>query len=211
VFDLPARIWSVTDRSRPENIVIHSDDFPMLNKLFAETFSPPMQWEHITFSRLTTFYFIFSILHCLIQVILQVQAFTSNARAATFLHSILMQGNATDTNGFTVLGENDLRMCDRVPNGFSTSTCRVIWNGTALTNDAAPSSSSASPAFQTALLPPNATSIAVPSSASSTSVSTPMQLPSQNAATLSKPSIDDDDNYYMKGEVCFRLPCPMMH
>jgi hypothetical protein len=175
-----------------------------------------MQWEHITFSRLTTFYFIFSILHCLIQVILQVQAFTSNARAATFLHFILMQGNATDTNGFTVLGGNDLRMCDRVPNGFSTSSCRVIWNGTALTNDAAPSSSSASPAFQTALLALNATSIAVPSSAtpssaSSTSASTPMQLPSQNAAMLSKPSIDDDDNYYMKGEVCFRLPFSMMH
>jgi hypothetical protein len=99
--------------------------------IFVELYSS-IQWERITFSRLTTVYFIFSVVHCSIQVIFQVQAFSINDQAGKFLYSVLVQGNATVSNGFPVLGKHDLRICDHVPNSFSTSSCTVRWNGTVL-------------------------------------------------------------------------------
>lgn len=87
-------------------------------------------WDRITLSRTTTFYFIFSILHCVLQVIFQGRAFHINVEAAEFLASITKQGdNTTDLNAFYVLG-NDLRLCDSIPADFSASSCRVVWNGT---------------------------------------------------------------------------------
>ncbi|KAF7978901.1 hypothetical protein HWV62_44415 [Athelia sp. TMB] len=89
-------------------------------------------WKRITFSRLTTTYFLFSLCHCVVQVAFQIQAFSINRQAASFLYSILLQGDATDPNGFFVLSPSGLRMCDHVPSTFSTDTCEVIWNGTNL-------------------------------------------------------------------------------
>ncbi|KAI0374485.1 hypothetical protein BV20DRAFT_936156 [Pilatotrama ljubarskyi] len=84
-------------------------------------------WERVTFSRLTKIYFIFSVLHCIVQVIFQVQAFIANAQAATFLYGLVQQGNATDP-GFAVYNV-DLRMCETVPRNLDASSCTVVWDG----------------------------------------------------------------------------------
>lgn len=84
------------------------------------------QVDRITFSRITTFYVCFSIVNFVIQLVFQVKAFTINAGAATFLKSIIVEGNATET-GFTVLGQ-DLRMCSTVPNTLDASSCPVVWS-----------------------------------------------------------------------------------
>ncbi len=86
-----------------------------------------LQWERVTFSRLTKIYFIFSVLHCIIQVVFQVQAFVANAEAVTFLNSLIVQGNATDT-GFAVY-DGDLRMCESVPNNLDSASCTLVWDG----------------------------------------------------------------------------------
>lgn len=87
-------------------------------------------WDRITVSRTTTFYFIFSILHCVLQIIFQGRAFQINVGAAEFLASITEQGDDTsNSNAFYVLG-NDLRLCDSIPADFSASSCQVVWNGT---------------------------------------------------------------------------------
>ncbi|TFK57635.1 hypothetical protein OE88DRAFT_1651480 [Heliocybe sulcata] len=84
-------------------------------------------WERIYFNKLTLFYFIFSVVHCIVQIVFQVQAFTVNAQAESFLQNIITQGNATGT-GFPVFG-NDLRWCNTVPSDTSAKSCQVIWNG----------------------------------------------------------------------------------
>ncbi|KAI0757276.1 hypothetical protein C8Q80DRAFT_1090727 [Daedaleopsis nitida] len=84
-------------------------------------------WDRVTFSRLTKIYFIFSVLHCIIQVVFQAQAFVSNADAAEFLNSLVVQGNATDP-GFAVYNGN-LYMCEEVPNVIDPSSCEVVWQG----------------------------------------------------------------------------------
>ncbi len=86
-----------------------------------------VQWDRVTFSRLTKIYFIFSVLHCIVQVVFQVQAFVANADAAKFLGGLIVEGNATDP-GFAVYG-TDLRMCDKVPNSLDASSCTVVWDG----------------------------------------------------------------------------------
>ncbi|KAI0336143.1 hypothetical protein GY45DRAFT_1316219 [Cubamyces sp. BRFM 1775] len=84
-------------------------------------------WERVTFSRLTKIYFLFSVLHCIVQVIFQVQAFVANAQAASFLYGLVKQGNATDP-GFAVYNV-DLRMCETVPRTLDASSCTVVWDG----------------------------------------------------------------------------------
>ncbi|OAX44903.1 hypothetical protein K503DRAFT_807793 [Rhizopogon vinicolor AM-OR11-026] len=86
-------------------------------------------WDRITLSRTTTIYFIFSVLHCTLQIVFQVQAYRINVGAADFLASITEQGGAIDSDAFYVLG-SDLRLCDNLPTDFSTSSCQVVWNGT---------------------------------------------------------------------------------
>ena len=86
-----------------------------------------LQWERVTFSRLTKIYFIFSVLHCIIQVVFQVQAFVANAEAARFLNALIVQGNATDP-GFTVYN-GDLRMCENVPSTLDVTSCPIVWDG----------------------------------------------------------------------------------
>lgn len=91
-------------------------------------------WERVTFSRLTTAYFIFSLVHCILQAALQIRAFTINANAATFLYGISVQANATDRR-IPALGADDLRLCDDIPKDFrDLSPCEVVWNGTAKSN-----------------------------------------------------------------------------
>ncbi|KAF8559361.1 hypothetical protein OG21DRAFT_1480717 [Imleria badia] len=81
-------------------------------------------WDRITLTKTTTVYFVFSVLHCVVQA----QAFQINVQAADFLASITEQGNATDSDAFYVLG-NDLRLCDNdgmVENNTLISTSAVV-------------------------------------------------------------------------------------
>ena len=82
------------------------------------------QWGRILLSGLTTIYFILSITRFLAQIIFQFRAFHTNNRAAMFLYSILVHGNAT--GGFTVLGKDGLRLCHSVPRSFSTGSCTLL-------------------------------------------------------------------------------------
>jgi hypothetical protein len=94
-----------------------------------------LQWDRLTFSRLTTIYIIFSLLHCLIQAALQISAFLINANAASFLFNIALQGNATTEFAVPAMSDNDIRLCKDVPVNYrDLSQCTVVWNGTASMN-----------------------------------------------------------------------------
>ncbi|KAK0456411.1 hypothetical protein EV421DRAFT_1752315 [Armillaria borealis] len=88
-------------------------------------------WDRLTFSRLTTTYFIFSLCHCIIQVALQVRVFTINAESAAFLWDLASQGNTTTVNGSHAVPDLQpgyLRLCNDVPS--DASFCQTIWNAT---------------------------------------------------------------------------------
>ncbi|KAI0067923.1 hypothetical protein BV25DRAFT_1876789 [Artomyces pyxidatus] len=85
-------------------------------------------WERITSSRIATFYLVFSVLHCVLQVVFQVQAFSINLQAANFLYGLVEEGHAT-AHGFFVL-KKKLHYCEQVPSTLSTNSCQIVWNGT---------------------------------------------------------------------------------
>ncbi|KAH7915129.1 hypothetical protein BJ138DRAFT_201706 [Hygrophoropsis aurantiaca] len=91
-------------------------------------------WDRITLTRITTVYFTFSVIHCIIQVIFQIQAYSINVQAINFLSSITEQANTTDPDAFFVLG-SDLRLCEQVPTTGGTSSCQVLWDGMPATNN----------------------------------------------------------------------------
>ncbi|KAI0651545.1 hypothetical protein C8Q79DRAFT_933948 [Trametes meyenii] len=158
-------------------------------------------WERVTFSRLTKIYFVFSVFHCIVQVIFQVQAFIANAQAAKFLYGLVEQGNATEA-GFAVYNV-DLRMCDTVPRAIDASSCAVVWDGHTKANStmftsgsnyaamsdissfAATSSSSSASASTSSVV---ATSASVASSSSNATVSTSSALAS-SSPTFSSSSV----------------------
>ncbi|KAJ3486147.1 hypothetical protein NLI96_g4437 [Meripilus lineatus] len=142
-------------------------------------------WDRVTFSKITIIYFIFSIIHCLLQVIFQSQAFAINADAAHFLSSVIQRGNAS-ISGFAVLGP-DLRMCDEVPTGLDASSCPIIWNGRNMTNTNAAlqmpgysSGSSSAPSGSATSLADN-----VPSTGGVSSSSVVSAVPAVSSAVLS--------------------------
>jgi len=106
-------------------------------------------WERITLSRLTIVYFAFSVVHCIIQLVLQIRAFTINAEAAATLYQITLKGNATNA-GFPVLG-HDLRICSTVPHNLSAHSCPVFWDGSPGTENAW--NSTADPAMADTIAP----------------------------------------------------------
>ncbi|KAL1951764.1 hypothetical protein VTO73DRAFT_913 [Trametes versicolor] len=160
-------------------------------------------WERVTFSRLTKIYFVFSVLHCIVQVIFQVQAFVANAEAATFLYGLVQQGNATDP-GFAVYNK-DLRMCDTVPSTVDASSCTVVWDGRTKANvtldvsgdnyaaamssiaEAATSSSLSSVATSSA----TSTSVAVSSTSSALSTTSSVATRSSTAVLSSSSAVSN--------------------
>lgn len=83
----------------------------------------------ITLSKLTVCYFIFSLVHCIIQVGLQGHAFASNARAATFLWELVSKGDAK-VEGVLIFGDT-LQVCDTVEDALSRKSCQLVWDGSA--------------------------------------------------------------------------------
>jgi hypothetical protein len=90
-------------------------------------------WNRISFSRLTFAYFLFSLVHFIIQLSLQIKPFTINADAAHFLSQIVDQAQTTN-DSLPFLSGNTLRMCSWVPSNLNVqvASCPVIWNGTAV-------------------------------------------------------------------------------
>jgi len=135
--------------------------------------SGPFQllWNRISFSRLTIIYFFFSVAHFIIQVSLQIRAFTINADAARFLTNIVDQANTTNSS-LPFLHGSVLRMCSWVPSNLNVdvASCPVVWNGSAtLDNDG----------FGIAMdLSGNVNAVSTPYPISSTSQSTSTPIPS---------------------------------
>ncbi|CCM00316.1 uncharacterized protein FIBRA_02346 [Fibroporia radiculosa] len=151
-------------------------------------------WERITLSRITTFYFLFSVIHFTIQLVLQIQAFVINAQAASFLTELVTEGNAS-MSGFTVY-QGDLVMCQSAPSSMSANSCEVVWMGsyTNSTSDLMLGSSSnmttmtssASSSSASSLTTSSATSSA--SSSSSLTSTTPTFTSSSSSTVLSTSS-----------------------
>ncbi|KAK0198499.1 hypothetical protein F5146DRAFT_1019831 [Armillaria mellea] len=129
-------------------------------------------WDRLTFSRLTTTYFIFSLCHCIIQVALQVRVFTVNAEAAAFLWDLASQANTTTVNGSHAVPDLQpgyLRLCNDVPS--DATLCQTIWNATASPANAS-SQNSLSAKESTSIEQLNFTSMSTESSSSLATSST---------------------------------------
>jgi len=87
-----------------------------------------LAWVRVTASRIAIIFFVFSFLHCAVQVVFQFQAFSVNIQAADFLSGLIDTGNAT-FSGFFVL-DSQLHFCNHAPASFSTKSCQIVWNGT---------------------------------------------------------------------------------
>ncbi|KAJ6604213.1 hypothetical protein DFH09DRAFT_967420 [Mycena vulgaris] len=91
-------------------------------------------WDRLTFSRLTTAYILFSLVHFTLQISLQIKAYSINTSAAALLYSIALQGNATNSS-FPALAGREIRMCAKVPTDLNTRDCTVVWDGITSNNN----------------------------------------------------------------------------
>jgi len=150
----------------------------MRSKQLCSHFSLPQKlklfYNRVTLSKITAFYFLFSLVHAIVQTSLQARAFSANARAGDFLWSILQQSNAT-VNGFTVL-RDDLWLCEDPPASFSVQTCTMIWSGGAMDD------------LKEAITSPNSPSITLTSSSSSASGGTFQGGPSSTVLPVLLPT-----------------------
>ncbi|KAJ3824035.1 hypothetical protein F5878DRAFT_627986 [Lentinula raphanica] len=146
-------------------------------------------WSRLTFSKLTTTYFIFSVLHCLVQLALQARAFTINANSARFLFDISLQANAFN-NSVPYLADSQLCLCPDVPTAlnFDTGKCVVVWNGAAAHNNVTTLDVGDRAAFQTSSVESSTSVSASASSASTSSVSPSSVSPSSSAVLSNTPS-----------------------
>jgi len=94
--------------------------------------SGPFQlvWNRISFSRLTLFYFSFSVVYFVIQLSVQIKAFTINDEAIAFLTRIVTAAGTTN-NSLPSLRDDTLRLCSWVPANLNVASCQVIWSARA--------------------------------------------------------------------------------
>ncbi|KAJ7456580.1 hypothetical protein FB451DRAFT_1342099 [Mycena latifolia] len=140
-------------------------------------------WDRLTFSRLTTAYALFSLLHFALQISLQIHAFTINADAATLLYSIALQGNATNSS-FPALAGNEIRMCAIVPVDLRTDNCTVVWDGTP-NNSSMYNSNAAAAAIPAAISSPASASSLASTSATSSAIVSASAIPSASGSDSS--------------------------
>jgi len=143
-------------------------------------------WDRITFSRLTTAYFVFSVIHFIIQLSFQIRAFTINADAARFLNNIVVQGGAVN-NSLPILRGNSLYMCSWVPNDLNLDgdSCPVVWNGTKGTNVVGTPPSSSNDRAAASVI---SSLTVISSTSSSTSVSTSSSTSASTSSAAISPS-----------------------
>jgi len=87
-------------------------------------------WNRISFSRLTLFYFSFSVVYFVIQLSVQIKAFTINDEAIAFLTRIVTAAGTTN-NSLPSLRDDTLRLCSWVPANLNVASCQVIWSARA--------------------------------------------------------------------------------
>ncbi|KAF9015474.1 hypothetical protein BDQ17DRAFT_1295304 [Cyathus striatus] len=93
-------------------------------------------WSRLTFSRLTLAYFIFSVCHFVIQLSLQIKAFTINEGAATLLNDIVEQAGTYNGSFPFLQSGSTLRLCNWVPLDVSVDQCPVVWQEGSNTSEA---------------------------------------------------------------------------
>jgi hypothetical protein len=88
--------------------------------------------SRISLSRLTLLYFFFSVSHFIIQLALQVKAFTVNADAHHTISEIVL-GAGTLNNSVPFLKGSHLHLCSWIPSNLNLNTdvasCPIVWNG----------------------------------------------------------------------------------
>jgi len=158
-------------------------------------------WDRLTFSKLTTAYFIFSVIHCLVQLALQVRAFTINANAANFLFNISQEAGAFNNSLVPWYTGSELLLCPDVPPafGYDQGRCTAIFNGTAINNNvtsaqlaASVQSSSNLSVASSSVAPSSSSSASASSSTSASSASstpTPVSTPVSAQRTVKTVSI----------------------
>ncbi|CAE6435727.1 unnamed protein product [Rhizoctonia solani] len=168
-------------------------------------------WDRLTFSRITTLYFTIALVHCFIQVVLQIAALYVSKDAAHVLTHIAAVDPDTPV-GYAVLSQNGpLRACTGMPGSTGSTSCRMVWAGRVApdafeehdhysysdTDDILASSSSSSAAPRTSTVVVTASASSVPSSiavqtrtATTTPSSSPTGSPSRTlVSTISTGSI----------------------
>jgi len=144
-------------------------------------------WNRISFSRLTLFYFIFSLAHFTIQLSFQFKAFSINAEASRFFTHIVTEAQTTN-HSLPYLGGSILRMCSWVPSNLDVDvpSCPIVWDG----NQVALNSSNSNPpratgttlsAVATPSVPPSSSAT---SKASTTFATTSVPVGGQQTSTL---------------------------
>ncbi|KIK71377.1 hypothetical protein GYMLUDRAFT_33530 [Collybiopsis luxurians FD-317 M1] len=149
-------------------------------------------WDRLTFSKLTTAYLLFSLIHCLVQLALQVRAFTINAHSADALFNISLTAQAFN-NSVPFLNGDQLVLCPDVPPALNwdTSSCSVVWNGTAVHNNVTTSQQLANMAAAAATSPvpsSSATSAQATSSSVSSSISSSVSTTSSTSSVRASTS-----------------------
>jgi uncharacterized Zn-binding protein involved in type VI secretion len=161
-------------------------------------------WKRISFSRLTLFYFLFSLAHFIIQLSFQIKAFTVNAEAARFFTRIVTDAQTTN-HSLPFLGGSTLRMCSWVPSTLDVDipSCPIVWDGdqTALDSsggislDTTKSSTTATPTVATLGV---STSLSATSKAAITSATTSATVNGARTVTsfvLVQPTSIINDNF----------------
>ncbi|KAJ3853314.1 hypothetical protein EV368DRAFT_73556 [Lentinula lateritia] len=140
-------------------------------------------WNRLTFSKLTTAYFVFSVIHCVVQLALQARAFTINATSANFLFDISLTAHAFNSS-VPYLSGSRLFLCPDVPTAlnFDTGKCNIVWNGTAVYNNVTTADLAAIQTSSSPLVVSSSSTSVAPTSLSSSSASS---VPSFTSATPS--------------------------
>lgn len=133
-------------------------------------------WDRLTFNRITTAYFIFSSIHCFIQLGLQARAFRINADAAASLYNLSVQANAVN-NSVPYLHGDRLELCSDVVN----AECIVVWDGSKQRSTTSPDKNLESVSYTS--LPAAATSFSAQTT-STTSSTTSSITPSRSSSPV---------------------------
>ncbi|EJD55308.1 hypothetical protein AURDEDRAFT_155545 [Auricularia subglabra TFB-10046 SS5] len=94
-------------------------------KAFLAMMPLKLVWIRITSSKVTVTFFLLALVHCLVQIALEVFAFSINARALDLLQSVVHTANSNiQANSIAIWNDRNLTVCEGVP---SDETCQVVW------------------------------------------------------------------------------------
>ncbi|KAG8961926.1 hypothetical protein FRC03_004841 [Tulasnella sp. 419] len=85
-------------------------------------------WSRLTSSRVITLYFVLSIVHCFIQVVFQLTAYSINFKATDFLSQLQITAGL-NTKNFTLLSPDrkTLQSCWAIPGDKVERPCKILW------------------------------------------------------------------------------------